>query len=207
MKIILLGAPGSGKGTQSKFISNKYNIKKISVGEIFRKNLKKNDNIKKKIDNGELIEDKIVVKLIKKRILQKDCSNGYLLDGFPRTLEQAKNVYLKNIKIDYIIEFLVDDNILLKRISGRLIHEKSGRTYHKIFSPPIIKNKDNITGENLKKRKDDKINIAKSRLLKYKIEIKKIRKYFMKKFKKKYYKINGNFDENKTMEKILKIIK
>ncbi|BGI51549.1 MAG: hypothetical protein BucCj_3050 [Buchnera aphidicola (Ceratovacuna japonica)] len=147
--------------------------------------------------------------LIKKRVSKKDCKLGYILDGFPRTLNQVKNIFSTNIKIDCIIEIITHEKTILERISGRLVHENSGRTYHKIFFPPIIKNKDNITGEKLTRRKDDKVKIVKKRLKEYNKEIKKIRKYFIKKISKKkknYYKIDGNLEKDAITKNIIKII-
>lgn len=165
--------------------------------------------IKKKIENGKLVDDKISIKIIKKIISEKDCKNGYILDGFPRTFMQVKNMFNKNIKINCIIEIITNKKTILERISGRLVHEKSGRVYHKIFFPPKIKNKDNITGEKLKTRKDDKKKIVEKRFKEYEQEIKKIRKYFINKTlnKKIYYKINGNLEKNIISKNISKIIK
>ncbi|CAL4323331.1 adenylate kinase family protein [Buchnera aphidicola] len=209
MHIFLIGAPNSGKGTQAKFISEKYNIPKISIGDLLRKIIqkknKKSKDIQKKIRQGELIDDHIISSLIKKRLLKKDCSQGYILDGYPRTLNQAKMIQKKKIKIDLILELIVLEKNIIKRALGRKIHEPSGRIYHKIYNPPLKKNKDDITGEKLVTRKDDTIEIIQKRFSQYQLSQKEIFKYCIEK-KIKYIKINGNKKQipiKKEIEKIL----
>lgn len=148
--------------------------------------------------------------LIKNRIRKKDCKRGYILDGFPRTMKQVKNILEINFEVNYIIEILTDYNTIKERISGRLVHESSGRTYHEKFFPPITKNRDNITGEKLKKRKDDNIKTLQNRIKNYEKEINEIREYFNKIEKnniKKYYQIDGNLKKEEIYNKILNIIK
>ena len=170
MRIILLGAPGAGKGTQAQYLQKKYHIPQISTGDMLRTAIKSGSEtgltVKKIINSGLLVTDEIVVSLVKERIAQDDCANGFLLDGFPRTLAQAKS--LKKItNIDYIIELNVADDYIIERITGRRIHASSGRVYHIKFNPPKIADKDDVTGEFLTRRNDDQENIVRKRLDEY----------------------------------------
>ncbi|BBI01367.1 adenylate kinase [Buchnera aphidicola (Nipponaphis monzeni)] len=199
MRIIMLGPPGSGKGTQSNFITKKYNITKISIGDILRNAFKKNKNfqnyITKQINQGKLVADNIVYDLLKKRILKKDCKNGFLLDGFPRNLKQAYMLTKEKIHIEYVIELLVSTYVLKDRIKNRMIHVPSGRIYHTVYNPPKKLGFDDITGEILSIRKDDTNKILQLRLKEYKSNIQLLTKYYLKQSKKKYlkyFKINGN---------------
>ncbi|UDG80773.1 Adenylate kinase [Candidatus Hartigia pinicola] len=171
MRIILLGAPGSGKGTQAKFIVDKFKIPQISTGDMLRSAVKASSELglqaKEVMDRGELITDELVIALIKERIKQDDCHNGFLLDGFPRTIPQAHAMKDEKINIDFVLEFNVPNNIILERIIGRRVHTSSGRIYHIIFNPPKVNNKDDITGEELTIRKDDKKEIVFKRILEY----------------------------------------
>ena len=168
MRIILLGAPGAGKGTQAQFLTKKYNIPQISTGDMLRSAIKAKTKLgvmaKAAIDAGQLVSDEIIIDLVKDRISQDDCKNGYLLDGFPRTLPQADALTNADIKIDAVIEIDVPDKEIVKRMSGRRVHLASGRTYHTIYNPPKINNKDDITGEELIQRDDDKEEIVLDRL-------------------------------------------
>ncbi|CAL4043266.1 Adenylate kinase [Buchnera aphidicola (Phyllaphis fagi)] len=209
MKIILFGAPGSGKGTQAEFISKKYNIPQISTGNILRNIIKKknsNSTLKECIENGKLINDNLIIDLIKNRIKKTDCHKGFILDGFPRTLIQAIEMNNQNILIDYIIEFDISNELIYERILGRRVHEPSGRTYHIIFNPPQIPEKDNITQENLVIRKDDTKKIIQKRLLEY-LNIKNtIIQYYKNQLNNKkiqYHKI----DASKSIYEIQKKIK
>ncbi|WP_339043538.1 nucleoside monophosphate kinase [Buchnera aphidicola] len=212
MKIILIGYPCSGKGTQAKFISKKYKIPNISISNLLKKEIKKKKNInlikkiKNKIKSGKLVPDSIIINLLEKRLKKKDCSIGYILDGFPRTLNQAKIMYKKNIKIDYVIEILVSRENIFKRALGRKIHIPSGRTYHKIYNPPLIKNIDNITGENLTTRIDDTKEIVKKRLNEYDLFQKQIFLFYKKKENIKYFQINGNKKFKNVKNSIKKIL-
>ena len=196
MKIILMGPPGSGKGTQAQLICNNFKIPKISVGDILRQNNKKHIiNIMKK---GNLIPDELVINIIKNKIKEKIYHKGFLLDGFPRTKKQAE--FLKNIDINYIIIISVKDDILIERLSGRLIHKNSGRLYHKIYNPPKIEGLDDITKERLEHREDDNINTIKKRLKNYNKNIKPLIQYFVKS-KKIFSKIHI-IDGSLSIEKI-----
>jgi len=171
MRIILLGAPGAGKGTQAQFLTKKYNIPQISTGDMLRAAIKAGTPLGKKakeaMDAGKLVTDDIIIGLVQDRIAQDDCKNGYLLDGFPRTLPQADALTNANIKIDAVIEIDVPDDIIVKRMSGRRVHLASGRTYHLEYNPPKVANKDDITGEDLVQREDDKEEVVLDRLKVY----------------------------------------
>lgn len=168
MRIILLGCPGAGKGTQAKFISEEYDIPQIATGNMLRAAVKSGNKLglmaKDIMQRGDLVPDEIIIELVKERIKQPDCKNGYLLDGFPRTIPQAQAIESADIKIDYVVEIFVEDEEIVRRLTGRRIHPDSGRIYHIIYSPPKIENKDDITGENLIQREDDKEDTVRKRL-------------------------------------------
>ena len=168
MNVILLGPPGAGKGTQAAHICEKFNIPQISTGDMLRAAVVAGTTIglkaKKVIDEGNLVPDDIIIALVKERIQSQDCKNGYLLDGFPRTIKQADALKSEDIKIDYVVEVQVPDEDIVVRMSGRRVHLPSGRTYHIAFNPPIVKNKDNLTGEDLIQRVDDNEEIVRERL-------------------------------------------
>ena len=171
MRIILLGAPGAGKGTQAQFLTKKYNISQISTGDMLRAAIKAGTEMgklaKEAMDTGKLVTDEIIIGLVKDRIAEDDCKNGYLLDGFPRTLAQADAVTNAGIQIDAVIEIDVADEEIVKRMSGRRAHLASGRTYHVVFNPPKVEGKDDITGEDLVQRDDDKESVVADRLKVY----------------------------------------
>ena len=171
MRIILLGAPGAGKGTQAQFLTKKYNIPQISTGDMLRAAIKAGTEMgklaKEAMDTGKLVTDEIIIGLVKDRIAEDDCKNGYLLDGFPRTLAQADAVTNAGIVIDAVIEIDVADEEIVKRMSGRRAHLASGRTYHIVFNPPKVEGKDDITGEDLVQRDDDKEEVVADRLKVY----------------------------------------
>ena len=168
MNIILLGPPGAGKGTQAAHICEKFNIPQISTGDMLRAAVVAGTTIglkaKKIIDEGGLVSDDIIIELVKERIQSQDCKNGYLLDGFPRTIAQADSLKSEGIRIDYVVEFQVPDEDIVVRMSGRRVHLASGRTYHIAFNPPIVENKDDLTGEYLIQRVDDNEDIVRDRL-------------------------------------------
>ena len=171
MRIILLGAPGAGKGTQAQFLTEKYNIPQISTGDMLRAAIKEGTELgkmaKAAMDAGELVTDEIIIGLVQERIAQDDCKNGYLLDGFPRTLAQADAITNAGIQIDAVIEIDVPDSEIVKRMSGRRAHLASGRTYHLIYNPPKVEGKDDATGEDLVQRDDDKEEVVLDRLKVY----------------------------------------
>jgi adenylate kinase len=169
VKIILLGPPGAGKGTQAKFICDKFNIPFISTGDMLRAAVAAKSplglQVKEIIESGKLVSDEIMVALVQERITQSDCVNGFLLDGFPRTLAQAEALTNAKIKIDYVIAIVVDDEDIVARMSGRRMHPASGRTYHLKHNPPKQSDKDDITGEELIQREDDKEEVVRNSIL------------------------------------------
>ena len=168
MNVILLGPPGAGKGTQAAHICEKFNIPQISTGDMLRAAVIAGTEIgleaKQVIDAGGLVSDDIIIALVKERIQSPDCKNGYLLDGFPRTIAQADSLKTQGINIDYVVEVQVPDEDIVIRMSGRRVHLASGRTYHIDFNPPIVQNKDDLTGEDLIQRVDDNEDIVRDRL-------------------------------------------
>ena len=168
MRLILLGAPGAGKGTQANFIKEKYNIPQISTGDMLRAAIKEGTELglaaKKVMDAGQLVSDDIIIGLVKERLQQPDCANGYLFDGFPRTIAQAEAMKDNGIVVDYVLEIDVPDEMIVERMSGRRSHPASGRVYHTKFNPPKAEGVDDITGEPLVQRDDDKEETVKKRL-------------------------------------------
>lgn len=168
MRIILLGAPGAGKGTQAQFIMEKFGIPQISTGDMLRAAIKAGTEMGKQakavIDAGQLVSDDIILGLIKERIAQDDCEKGFLLDGFPRTIPQADGLKALDVTVDYVIEFEVADSVIVERMAGRRAHLASGRTYHMIYNPPKVEGKDDVTGEDLVVRDDDKEETVLARL-------------------------------------------
>jgi len=171
MRIILLGAPGAGKGTQAQFLTKRYNIPQISTGDMLRAAIKAGTEMgkmaKAAMDSGQLVSDEIIIGLVKDRIAEADCKNGYLLDGFPRTLPQADAVTNAGIEIDAVIEIDVPDSEIVTRMAGRRAHLASGRTYHIVYNPPKVEGKDDETGEDLVQRDDDKEEVVLDRLKVY----------------------------------------
>jgi adenylate kinase len=171
MKIILLGPPGAGKGTQAQVICDKFNIPQISTGDMLRSAVKAGTDLGKKakavMDAGKLVSDEIIIGLIKERITETDCKHGFLFDGFPRTIPQAQALKESGVEIDAVVEIQVPDENIITRMSGRLVHMASGRTYHTSFNPPKIAGKDNETGEDLTQRDDDKEEVVRDRLKVY----------------------------------------
>ncbi|HEX2531998.1 MAG TPA: adenylate kinase [Burkholderiaceae bacterium] len=171
MRLILLGAPGAGKGTQANFIKEKFNIPQISTGDMLRAAVKAGTPLgleaKKVMDAGGLVSDDIIIGLVKDRLKQPDCANGYLFDGFPRTIPQADAMKAAGVAVDYVLEIDVPDEAIIERMSGRRVHPASGRTYHVVFNPPKVAGKDDLTGEELIQRDDDKEETVKKRLAVY----------------------------------------
>jgi adenylate kinase len=168
MRVILLGGPGAGKGTQAGYITQKYNIPQISTGDMLRAHVKAGTELgkaaKKIMDDGGLVSDDIIMGMIKERIKEDDCKNGYLFDGFPRTIPQADALKEGGIPVDAVVEIDVDDDEIIKRMSGRRVHLASGRTYHVVFNPPKVEGKDDVTGEDLIQRDDDQEETVRKRL-------------------------------------------
>ena len=171
MKMILLGAPGVGKGTQAKLVMDKYGIPQISTGDMLREAIKAGtalgEKVKAVLESGALVTDEIIIDLVKERITQPDCEKGFLFDGFPRTIPQAQALVDENIAIDSVIEIKVPEEEIVKRLSGRRVHLDSGRIYHVLFDPPKVEGKDDETGEPLIQRDDDTEETINERLKVY----------------------------------------
>ncbi|MEN8175283.1 MAG: adenylate kinase [Pseudomonadota bacterium] len=171
MRVILLGGPGAGKGTQANYIKDRYGIPQISTGDMLRAHVKAGSDLgaaaKKIMDAGGLVSDDIIMGMVKERITEDDCANGYLFDGFPRTIPQAEALKDAGIAVDAVVEIDVPDEEIIKRMSGRRVHLASGRTYHVVFNPPKIEGKDDDTGEDLIQRDDDQEETVKARLKVY----------------------------------------
>lgn len=171
MRIILLGAPGAGKGTQAQYITERFGIPQISTGDMLRAAVKAGTPLglaaKKVMDAGQLVSDDIIIGLVKERIQEADCNNGFLFDGFPRTIPQAEALNEAGIEIDYVLEIAVADDEIIKRLSGRRVHPGSGRVYHVTYNPPKAEGKDDATGEDLVQRDDDKEDTVRKRLSVY----------------------------------------
>jgi len=189
MHIILLGPPGSGKGTQAKKITKEYGFLQLSTGDILRASFKSDSNFSKKhksaVDGGSLVSDELVISIVEERIFQEDCSLGYMLDGFPRNLLQAKKLDAmllnKNQHIDMVLLFNVCDEDVVRRLAGRRFHEKSGRSYHLEFNPPKSVGRDDLTGDYLIQRADDKEEVVQSRLKIYHDQTKPLISYYAEK--------------------------
>ena len=184
MRLILLGAPGAGKGTQAQYITEKYNIPQISTGDMLRAAVKAGTPLgveaKKVMDAGGLVSDDIILGLIKERLQQPDCANGFLFDGFPRTIPQAEALREQGVKLDYVVEIDVEDEEIIKRMSGRRVHPASGRTYHVVFNPPKVEGKDDVTGEDLIQREDDNAETVRKRLEVYHNQTKPLVEFYSK---------------------------
>jgi len=171
MRLILLGAPGAGKGTQATFLCQKYGIPQISTGDMLRAAAKAGTPLgvaaKQVMDSGGLVSDDIIIGLVKERIAQPDCTNGFLFDGFPRTIPQADAMKAAGVKLDYVLEIDVPEEAIIERMSGRRTHPASGRTYHLKFNPPKVAGRDDATGEELIQREDDKEATVRARLNNY----------------------------------------
>jgi adenylate kinase len=184
MKLILLGAPGAGKGTQAAFITEKYGIPQISTGDMLRAAVKAGTPLgleaKKVMDAGQLVSDEIILGLIKERLQQPDCTKGFLFDGFPRTIPQAEALRTQGVDLDLVLEIDVPDEEIIKRMSGRRVHTGSGRTYHIVFNPPKVAGKDDVTGEDLIQREDDKEETVRKRLDVYHSQTKPLVEFYSK---------------------------
>lgn len=204
MRLILLGAPGSGKGTQAKFIMEQYGIPQISTGDMLRAAVKAGTPVgkaaKEIMDKGGLVSDDIIIALVKERIQQPDCEKGFLFDGFPRTLPQAEAIKEQGIRLDQVIEIDVDDEEIIHRLGGRWMHPASGRTYHTDYHPPRIAGKDDITGESLIQRDDDKEETIRKRLAIYHEQTKPLIDYYRHELP--YLKIDGKAPVEVVRQKI-----
>ena len=182
MRLILLGPPGAGKGTQATFICQKFGIPQISTGDMLRAAVKAGTAMglaaKKVMDSGALVSDEIIIGLVKERILQADCANGFLFDGFPRTLPQADAMKAAGVALDAVLEISVPDEAIVERMSGRRVHPASGRSYHLKFNPPKVAGKDDQTGEDLIQRDDDREETVKNRLEVYQRQTRPLVAYY-----------------------------
>ena len=210
MRIILLGAPGVGKGTQAKFICNRFAIPQISTGDMLRESVRDGSSlgrkVKKVMDQGALVTDDIIIDLVKDRIKKNDCEKGYLFDGFPRTIPQAEALAQQNIQIDSVIEIKVEDDQIIARLAGRRVHQSSGRIYHITNNPPKRKNLDDVTGEPLIQRDDDKEDTIKQRLEVYRNQTEPLVNFYQKLRKEgviSYRSIDGNKMYEKLSAEIL----
>lgn len=182
MRLILLGAPGAGKGTQAAFICKQFGIPQISTGDMLRAAIKAGTPLglaaKQVMDSGALVSDDIIIGLVKERIAQADCANGFLFDGFPRTLPQADAMKAAGVKLDFVLEIDVPFDAIIERMSGRRVHVASGRTYHVKFNPPKVAGRDDETGEELIQREDDKEDTVKKRLDVYQAQTRPLVDYY-----------------------------
>lgn len=212
LKIVLLGPPGAGKGTQAKSISNKFSISHISTGDIFRKNISEMTPLgivaKKDIDKGQLVSDEITIVLVEERLEQPDCRNGYLLDGFPRTIVQAKafDQYLekKNEELDYVLLIDVPHEFIINRMSGRRVCLSCGASYHKVFNPPIVEGKCDYCGNDIVQRVDDMEDTVKRRLEIYDLQTQPLINYYNE--KNKLVVIDGTQSIDDVFKNICKIL-
>jgi adenylate kinase len=212
MKIILLGPPGAGKGTQANLIKEKFNIPQISTGDMLRAAVSAGTELgkeaKKVMDAGGLVSDDLIINLVKERISEDDCANGYLFDGFPRTIVQAEAMISADIDVDYVIEIKAEDEVIIKRMSGRRAHLASGRTYHVEFNPPKVEGKDDVTGEDLVQRDDDKEETVRNRLDVYHEQTSPLIKFYTEEANKddakiKYISVDGMQEVGVVTEDIL----
>ena len=183
MKIMLLGMPGAGKGTQAQFLIDKYRIPQISTGDMLRAAIKAGTPLgaeaKRYMDKGELVPDRIVIELAKQRVKERDCANGFIIDGFPRTIPQAEALQEAGMDFDFVVEFKIDDDEVLKRLGGRRVHPASGRTYHVVYNPPRVPGKDDVTGEDLVHRPDDTEGTIRNRIATYHAQTKPLVDYYL----------------------------
>mgnify|MGYP002067061860 CR=1 FL=1 len=182
MRVILLGAPGAGKGTQAKFITEKFGIPQISTGDMLRAAVKAGTELglvaKSVMDSGGLVSDDLIIALVKERIAQPDCAKGFLFDGFPRTIPQAEELVTAGVELDFVVEIAVPDEDIVRRIAGRRVHEASGRVYHVDYSPPKVAGKDDATGDDLVQRKDDTEETVRHRLSVYHSQTEPLIKFY-----------------------------
>lgn len=216
IRVILLGGPGAGKGTQANYIKEHFGIPQISTGDMLRNAVKAGTELgkmaKEIMDSGGLVSDDIIINLVKERIAEPDCARGFLFDGFPRTIPQADAMKAAGVQIDYVVEIDVDDDVIIQRMSGRRIHPASGRTYHVDFNPPKVEGIDDVTGEPLIQRDDDKVETVKKRLAVYHEQTEPLIDYYSRCVSghagnaPRYIKINGVGTVEAIREQILSAI-
>ena len=201
MRLILLGGPGAGKGTQAGFVTQRYGIPQISTGDMLRGAVKAGTPVglaaKQVMDRGELVSDDIIIGLVKERITAPDCARGFLFDGFPRTIPQAEAMKAAGVPIEHVVDLVVDDGFIVARMSGRRVHLASGRTYHVLNNPPKVEGRDDVTGEPLIQRDDDKEDTVRKRLVIYHQQTEPLVQYYAQwaktgdKAAPKYHRIDG----------------
>ena len=216
MRIILLGPPGAGKGTQAQLISKEFNIPQISTGDMLRSAIKAGTELGKTakavMEAGQLVSDELIINLVKERLEQPDCVNGCIFDGFPRTIPQAQALADAGVDIDYVVEISVPDDEIISRLSGRRAHLSSGRTYHIIYNPPKVDGKDDITGEDLVQRDDDKEEVIKDRLSVYHDQTATLVGHYQDVAKSgenapSYHQFDGTKDINAVRDEIFSVLK
>jgi len=213
MRVILLGAPGAGKGTQAQFITEKYDVPQISTGDMLRAAVKAGTplglKVKEVMSSGGLVSDETIIQLIEERIKEDDCANGFLFDGFPRTIPQAEALKKQGIAIDAVVEIAVDDEEIVSRLSGRRVHEASGRVYHLKYNPPATEGKDDITGDALVQREDDQEETVRKRLDVYHSQTAPLIEYYSEwgatgdALAPKYVRVNGIGDMAEIRDQIV----
>ncbi len=214
MRIILLGPPGAGKGTQAQNITKAFNIPQISTGDMLRAAIKAGTELGKQakavMDAGKLVSDEIILGLVKERIAKDDCKNGFLFDGFPRTIPQAQALVDNGIEIDAVVELQVPDEKIVNRMSGRRVHLASGRTYHIVYNPPKVEGKDDVTGEPLVIRPDDEESTVRNRLKVYHEQTEPLVAFYKELSKTaatKYVAVDGNRDVKVISDEIISTLK
>src|SRR5262245_44000560 len=210
MRLILLGPPGAGKGTQAQFVREKFGIPQISTGDMLRAAVKAGTPLgvaaKKVMDAGALVSDDIIIGLVKERLKQPDCKPGYLFDGFPRTIPQAEAMQKEKVALDYVLEIDVPDDEIITRMSGRRVHPASGRTYHAKFNPARVEGRDDATGEPLVQRDDDKEATVRNRLDVYRKQTRPLVDFYSKAPGVKYRKISGLGKVDEITQRALKAL-
>ena len=213
MNLLIMGLPGAGKGTQAAKIVEQFNVAHISTGDMFRAAIKAGTELGKQakalMDEGKLVPDELTVALVKDRISQPDCANGFLLDGFPRTIPQADALKDSGVKIDYVLEFDVPDEVIVERMSGRRVHQASGRSYHIVYNPPKVEGKDDVTGEDLIIRADDKPETVLDRLAVYHKQTSPLIDYYQAEAKAgntQYFRLDGTQKVEAVSQELDKIL-
>lgn len=209
IRIMLLGAPGAGKGTQAQKLAKRFHIPQISTGDMLRAAVAQGTQLglqaRAIMENGQLVPDEIMISLVKERLSQEDCRNGFLLDGFPRTIPQAEALEQAGIKLDYVVEIQVPDSEIIKRITGRRTHPQSGRVYHIDYAPPKVSGFDDLTGEPLIHREDDTENVVLNRLAVYKKQTAPLVHYYQKNTPV-FRAISGEGSEESVFQSIVNIL-
>lgn len=213
MRVILLGPPGAGKGTQAQFICEKFGIPQISTGDMLRAAVKAETEmglqVKAVMDSGGLVSDEIIIGIVKERIAESDCVNGFLFDGFPRTIPQAEALQVANVHIDSVLEISVKDEEIVTRMSGRRVHEASGRVYHTVFNPPKQEGLDDETGEPLLQRKDDAEDTVRTRLKVYHEQTEPLVAFYQNlsgEYAPKYYSVEGVGSVDQIRDKVCGVL-